>query len=180
MKIGGRTIKGVNIFTRVFPRENSEPIVLKMAAVLDMDEFDKNYPAPEPPTIIFPDGRKAKDIEAKKYKEAISDYSSMRFNYMVLKSLQATEGLEWDTVDMSKPETWGNYVEDLKNADFSTAEQTCIINDVFNVNSLNDEKLKSAKADFIRSQSQASADSAAQSSLKVEPGTTESGEPVNV
>jgi len=146
-----------------------------MQAVLDMSGFDDNYPRPDAPTVKLANGKKFQDTEDKKYKEALSDYAELRFCYMILKSLEATPGLEWDTVDMSKPETWANYQKDLKAAGFNINEINRILQEVFDVNALNDDKLKEAKDRFTRSQA-LQAESEVQYSQKDELGNTESGE----
>lgn len=178
MKIGGKSINGPNVITLVLPRESGEDIVIKAQAVLDMDEFDNNHPAPEAPTIVeAKTGNKRKDTSDKKYLAALTTHGEMRFNYMILKSLEATPGLEWDTVKMDDPSTWGNYQNDLKSAGFSNSERNRIAMAVFDANSLNEDRLKEARDRFIRSQAAAASE---QSSLKDGLLTTESGGPANV
>lgn len=174
MKIGGREVKGPNVVTLVLPRGDDDQIVIMAQAVLDMEAFEKMFPSPVPPTVVVAKtGEKRPDFEDGKYKKKLEEHGTLRFNYMILKSLEATPGLEWDTVDMSNHETWKNYEEDLKNAGFSAPERNRINLAVFEANSLSEDKLKEARDRFTRSQLQAHLE---QSSLKEEPSSTVSGE----
>jgi hypothetical protein len=153
MKIAGRKIEGPNVITLVLPREDGQDIVIKAQAVLDMDDFDNNYPAPLPPTIVYgKSGEIKKDVDDPAYKKKLESHNTKRFSYMILKSLEATPELEWETVNMADPETWGNYESELKEAGFSNAERNRISMAVFDANALNETKLKEALARFIKSQ----------------------------
>ena len=176
MKVAGKAISGPNVVVLVFPREGGEDIVFKARAVLEMDDYDKLYPSPEPPTVTKKDLTQFKDVNDKNYLVKLGKYNEQRFTYMILKSLEATPGLEWDTVKMDDPTTWENYTEDLKNAGFSQSERNQLMMIVFEANSLNEQKLKEAKDRFSLSQSLAAQASLSQ---KVEASTTESGEPAN-
>lgn len=177
MKVGGKVIDKPNELILAIPREN-EDIIFKVRAVLDMDEFDKLCPEPVPPTIVNARTQEKRlDYKDKKYMEKAEKHSRQRFDYLVLKSLEATDGLEWDTVKMDDPETWQNWEQDMKNAFFSIAELQRIRLAVFDANSLNEEKLKEARDRFTRSQAAAKSE---QSSQKEEHSSMESGEPASV
>ena len=72
---------------------------------------------------------------------------------MFLKSLSATEDLEWETVDMSDPDTWGNFAEEL-DAVFTPAEQSAITDIVMSACGFNQDKIEEATRLFIASQGQ--------------------------
>lgn len=178
MKIGGKKISGPNVTTIVFPRgdDNDNAIVFKVQAVLDTDEFESLCPLPEPPTIVRKDGTKSKDVNDPKYLAKMTKYNTLRFTYTILKSLAATPGLEWETVNMSDPETWQNYEIDLKNAGISLSERNHLLMAVLDTNSISEDRLKEARDHFLRSQAKRAEES---SSQKDEPSITESGEPAS-
>lgn len=152
MRIGNRELMGANEEIIVIPRGDSEPIVFKARAVVDMSGFDALCPLPKPPTKILKGGKRVEDVESRQFQYEVNEYSQKKVHYIVLKSLEATEGLEWDTVNMSDNTTWGNYLKDLKRAEFSEVEITKIVKGVLTANCLNEEILDKARADFLASQ----------------------------
>jgi hypothetical protein len=153
MKIGGKTVEGINVEYCVLPRGDNpdDAVVFKAQAVLDMSGFDKLCPVPKAPKKNVK-GVMIEDIERPDYKAMIEIYSNNRMTYMILKSLEATEGLEWDTVDLSDSSTWENYKKDLTNAGFSEIEIMRIINCVMTANCLNETRLEEARNSFLLSQ----------------------------
>lgn len=152
MKLNGQEIKGPNVITLALPRGDDEAIIIKAKSVLDLSEFDKLCPEPKPPIRLKPGGRKIEDKNDDKYKTALADFASNRIHYMVIKSLEATEELTWDTVILSDPSTWKNYQEELKKAFFSDIEINRIVNAVFEANCLSEMKLEEARQRFLQQQ----------------------------
>lgn len=151
MKIGGKTPSAPKPELIVIPREDGD-IVLQAAAVLDDTEFDTVCPAPLPPIVTKRGGTQFKDTEDRKYLEKLSGHSRKRFAWLILKSLQATPDLVWETIDMKNPDTWLNYEKELQNSGFVQAEINRIIQGVMDANAMNDEKVKQAKDRFLLSQ----------------------------
>ncbi len=176
MKIAGKKIEGVNTEIVVIPRGEGEPIVFTCKAVLDMKPFDKLCPMPKPPMVVKPGGKRYEDTESPSYKAQIDINARQRMNYMILKSLEATEGLEWETVNLSDPSTWDNYTQELMESGFSQIEILRIVNTAASANCLDEGRLERARNDFLAG----AADRAnGQYSQKVEPVSIPSGEPVN-
>ena len=113
MKIKGKNIEAPSEEVIVFPR-NDGNIVFKAKPVKGYEDFDKVCPAPQPESIMKPGGAQSQDVENPKYKKALDDWAGQKTHWMILKSLSATDDLEWDTVDMSKPETYENYIKELE------------------------------------------------------------------
>ena len=149
MKIKGKKVSGANECIIVIPRGVGEDIILKARAVLDMDAFDKICPPPEPPVKMIPGGKKVSNPRSKGYLKEIERHSEKRLTYIILMSLQATEGLEWETVDLDDHSTWGNFRKELKDSGFSSVEVNRIIGDCVNVNALNDDKIEEARERFL-------------------------------
>ncbi len=176
MKLNGKTLIKPNIELIIIPRGDGEDIVFKAQGVNDTTVFDKLCPTPEPPTRIYPGGRKAQDVTAPEYLKSLAEQNSQRFHFMMLESLKVTEGLEWDTVDISRPETWKNYADELAAAGLTNTEINMVVNGVMAANCLNEDRIEEARQRFLVSQQEALEKS---STLKGEQPSTESGEPVN-
>jgi hypothetical protein len=151
LKINGETIQGPNIETIYIPR-GDKMIVLKAEAVLSYDDFDKLCPTPKPPVKLMKGGKKIIDVEDPGYKAAMDEWASNRSRWMFIKSLSATEGLEFDTIKLSDPSTWTNFEKELTEAGFSDVEQRRIVNGVMTANCLNEAKLEEARDAFLLSQ----------------------------
>lgn len=153
MKIKGKKIEGPNIETIVIPRGNDPEnyLVFKAQAVLDFSEFDALCPRPEPPIKLLKGGKRAIDKEAPTYQTAINLWGMRRFAWTVIKSLEATEDLEWETVDFGNPDSWANYEQELHDAGFTIAEMNLLLDGVMTANSMNSEKLDQAREAFLAS-----------------------------
>lgn len=154
MKIKGRTIAGPNVELIVIPRGDRESVVLKAKAVVDYDAFDALVPVPVPPMITHRGEKVAvPNFEDPDYRKASRERFTKRANWIMLESLSATEGLEWDTIRMNEPSTWTNIDSELKTAGFSKAEVNMISNAVSVANGLDDEKIKEARDRFLSGES---------------------------
>lgn len=173
MKMNGREIKGPNVEYIVIPRQNGD-LIFKAQAILSMDYFHSLVPIPKPQIMVLPTGERKPIADDPGYKSQVKDYSDKRFDYMIITSLQATEGLEWSTVQYTNPDTWKNYETELKESGFTFQEIQLIVGGVLAANSLNEEKLKEAKDRFLATL--ASTNQSAQSLLEEGEKTTPSGE----
>ncbi len=152
MKINGKKIDKPSAEICVIPRETGD-IVFKAEAVLDFTEFDKLCPEPEMKRQKNVKTGSVKMIKGKDYEQLVEEHATARMNYMIIKSLESTDGLEWDNIDISKPETWSNYEDELQESGLSMAEINMIVNIVLVANSLDDRKYKEARERFLASQS---------------------------
>jgi len=175
MKINGRKLEGPNVEILVLPRSDGD-IVFKAQAVLDNTPFEKLCPQPKPPTMIKRGVGLVEDVESPVYKTELKNYATRRIEWLILESLKATEGLEWDTVNMSDSSTWKNYEKDLKNAGFGQYEINRIEQLVLDVNCLNESKMDEARKRFLLGQVQTQNNSTSQI---IEQPNTQSGEHVN-
>lgn len=178
MKIAGKKIEGPNIETIVIPRGNDldDAIVFKAASVLDFDEFDALCPRPQAPVKMVKGGKTVPDLTRPSYKASIEDYAKKRIAWIVLKSLEATEELVWEQVNIDDPTTWLKFEEELKAAGFSSVECHRIVNGVMSANCLDESKLDKAREDFLASRRVALEEL---SSQEDELNSTPSGEPAS-
>lgn len=151
MKLNGQRIEGPNRDIVVIPRGDREDIVFTIEAVLDMDSFEQMCPAPKPPLRKMKDGVDIPVLTDPAYVKALDQYAEKRVAWMVLKSLEATEGLEWDKVDISDSSTWLLLREELNDAGFSSVEINRIIGGAIAVNALSEAKVQAARDRFLLS-----------------------------
>jgi len=151
MKIKGKKIENPNREIIPIPRGMEDDIVFIADAVLDMEPFDKMCPPPIP-TMRKIDGIDVPNLRDPHYLKKIEKHATKRIAWLVLTSLEGTEGLEWETVDVSDPSTWHLFREELKSAGFSNMEIDRIVAGVISVNALSESKIEAARARFLLSQ----------------------------
>lgn len=174
MRIKGQEISGPNEELIVIPRGQSQ-IVLKARAVLEYDDFERLCPEPNPPFVLKPGGRKEHNFNDPKYRAAQAQRVKQQTYFMFTKSLMATEGLEWETIDLNRPDTWLNFDNELKSSGFSLIERGMITRGIMVANNLDDTKVEEARQRFLQSLQVSDDDS---SSQKDGPTSTPPGEPV--
>lgn len=153
MKYKGKEISKVNREIIPLTREDGD-IILIATAIENWDEFESLVSEPVPPEILKPGGRKIINRDDPKYKQEMSKYAEMRTSYMIVKSLSDTPDLEFELIDLKKPETWGNYVEEFRQAGVTEYEQIRIMQGVMRANALDEEMIKEARERFLQEASQ--------------------------
>ncbi len=178
MKINGVKVKGAFEEVVVLPRTGSPNLVFKARAVLDYEPFEKLCPEPKPPVIQFAGAlAPAENVEDAGYKKRFNEWAEMKTHFMVLVSLQATPGLEWEKVTMGDHTTWKNYQKEMGEAGLSPAEQGRVIMCVSVANGLDQSKIDEATESFLVDQA---ALAATQDSPASAQPVTPSGAPASV
>lgn len=167
MRYKGKQLKGPKTETLVIPREPTyEPgpngqaagtridndVVFIAQAVLDFTAFDLLCPPPLPPNILKPGGVESKNLDDPDYKKAINEWGVKKRDWLILKSLELTPDIEWETVKMDDPETYVNYKQELVDAGFNTQEITMIVGLALKVNSVDEDKMEEARQRFLARQ----------------------------
>jgi hypothetical protein len=154
MKIKGKKLSGPNKIFIVLPRDG-EDLCFVAQGVLDYDEFNKLCPLPKPPMVRRKgDDEGTPDFSDPKYQESIQKYGAEKSAWMILKSLEPTEGLEFETIKMDDHTTWTNVYKELKDAGLCDMEITRIIDGVMEANCLSDERVEEARTRFLASKLQ--------------------------
>jgi hypothetical protein len=125
---------------------------------------------------MLPGGIQSQDIENADYKRKMHDWSMRKYDWMVLKSLQATEELEWETVNISEPSTWSGWRKEMESAGLSNMEVSRIEGIVIDACGLNQSKIDEATKRFLADQARALRNGSSHSS---EQSNMPSGEPVS-
>ncbi len=151
MKMHGEVVSGPNIEYLVIPRGNGKDIVFKFQAVLDTKKMHEILKAPKPSERMYPGGKIVEDRDDPAFKAQMLDFGNAKFNYMILRSIEATEGLEWSTVNMEDPQTWGNWETEMQAAGFNANEIQLVQITAAAANALDQSKLDEARARFLAS-----------------------------
>ena len=151
MKLQGKTFDGPNEEFLVIPRKGQD-LIFKARAVLDYEEFNRLVQKPKPPKAIKPGGEAQLLTTDAGYLQQLDAWATAQTNYLILKSLEATPDLEWETVKMDDPSTWDNWRSELDKAFFTDREKTRIVNLVWAANGIDDEKLEEARKRFLAGQ----------------------------
>jgi hypothetical protein len=147
MRIKGTEIPMPQEEVVVIPRE-PENFVFTLKPVLDFSKFEEMCPEPTPPKKTFPGGREETDYENPTFRDKLEDWSRKRGHWIQLESLSATEGLEWETVELSDPETWKNYADEMQKT-LSPSEFMKIIQAISVACGLDSSKIEEATANFL-------------------------------
>lgn len=150
MKLQGKKA-GLNQDVIVFPREHGD-FVFRAQAVQDWDEFDAKCPAPIAPEYKTPDGTAIRRTDSPEYLAECEKHDVKKSAYLFLKSIEITEGLEWEKVDREKPSTWKHWREELTEFGLSIREVMLLESLVMEVNALSHGKLEAARKNFFRAQ----------------------------
>jgi hypothetical protein len=150
MKLRGKTISGPNIEYIVIPRHDGD-LVFKAQAVLDMAEFEELVKLPKPGKKMLPGGKVVEDRDDAAFRSGVKDYADKRYAFIILKSLSATDGLEWDTVKLSDPDTWLGWDKEMEKAGCTFNEINLIQVGIAAANGLSQDKLDEARARFLAS-----------------------------
>lgn len=148
MKIKGKVIINDNMEIVVIPRK-TENLVFKFNPVLDYKEFDNYVKEPVAPTVTKAGGEKFLDLEDSNYKIQTIDYFRKRSQWSFLKSMSATEDLEFDLIKMNDPETWGLLDKEFQEAGFTPSEINRLYNAYHLANSMSDERFEEARESFL-------------------------------
>jgi len=151
MKMNGMKLECPNQVTLVLPRPDGD-LVFTAKAVTGYEEFDVLCPEPKPQVRTIKGGKKQEMTTAPEFLQALAEHNQRRMCWIFLKSLQATEGLEWETVKIEDSNTWTNYVDELKASGFSPVEINRINTLVLQANCLDEEMLESARKAFLAGQ----------------------------
>jgi hypothetical protein len=149
MKLKGIKIEGPQEHIIVLPRQRGENLVFKFVAVLDFTDFENLCPVPKPRQVTKPGGQKSLLLDDPKYLEALGIWAERKTHYSFLRSISATDNLEWETVNMGDPETWQNYETELTEAGLTEPERVRLLNVYSEVQGLDQRKIDEATESFL-------------------------------
>lgn len=175
MKIKGKTFTEAPKKDIVILRGDEE-VLFSIQAILNYDEFQELCPVPKPPVRQKAGGEITPVFDDPKYNKELTEWADRRSNWMFIKGLQATPDLEWESVILSEPDTWGNWKKEFADAGFTDAQTAYLFRSMIDLNGLDSTKIEKATKDFLATRELRQK---ALSSLDSEPSSTQSGEPAS-
>lgn len=151
MKIKGKKYDTPKESVVVLPRD-PEDVVFKFRAVVDESDFDRLCPLPIPPKKKVKGGAQVSDTNSPAYIANLTAYAERRQGWLFLKSISATEDLDWEgVIDMQDPTTWPKWRQALMDSGFNAAELQLIYSGFTDANNLDSAKVEEAKQRFLAS-----------------------------
>ena len=148
MKLHGKKLDAPNNVIIPIPRESGD-IILMASPILDYSDFEKMCPEPEPREMLKPGGVREIMFNDPEFLKARVEWGEKRTAWISITSLSATEGLEWENVQLGDPDTWSGWCDELKAGGITDFEISRIINAIFTANGFNQEKIDEALANFL-------------------------------
>lgn len=143
MKVQGRKPSGLREELLVLPREDGD-YAFKFRAV--SEDFPEKRPEPARKLVK---GAIVQDANDPEYRTRLDEWAVRKAHWHFLMSIAATEGLEWETVNIEQPATWANWEEELKNSGWSDAERQAIWQTYIKANFLSEDMLDEARKRFL-------------------------------
>lgn len=175
MKIAGLTIKPYQEHT--FDILGSQ-VTFRAGVVTDYKTFTTMCPMPKPPLRIMRGGDKIENVNDPGFKKKMEKYNTARVVYMIMKSLEMTEGLEFTICNLEEPEslTMENLLEEFTSAGIPEMFGHKIINLATSANGLTESILEAARKDFSEETLQEAESPEKFASQSIEASSMQSGE----
>lgn len=153
MKLNGASVDARYVETVVIPRGASQ-FVFKARPLTSEDDkfFEEICVKPTPPTFTVPGGKTETDDTNAQFVKDRKAWSDRRSEFLFMRSLSATDDLEWDTVVDTDPSTWGNLEDELLAAGFLNPEIIVVFNAAIAANGLDTSKIEEATKSFLATQ----------------------------
>ena len=172
MKVNGKEISGPKIITVVIPA-GDDFVEFRFRCLTEKDDFSAVVPPPVPPTVIRPGKGRMNNFEDPAFKASLKAWEVQEFHHKILKSMDATEGLIWTTVDMTDPSTYDKWSKEV-NESFGRNVADVLYVKYREANILDEGMLEEARKSFLLLQE---SEQKASTSLLSAALTTPSGEP---
>lgn len=148
MKVNGIKLDAPRIVKVYLPIANDGAVEFKFRPLRSDEDFEKVLSKPKPKVGMAPGGAVHHKVDDPAYKLAIASWINKKLDWEFLTSISVTDGLEWSTVDIDKPETWGNWRTDLEKI-FAVGEINKVFEGFLNAQYISEEVMEKARATFL-------------------------------
>lgn len=152
MKIKGQRLSAPSVAVIPVIRNNEE-YIFQVQPVLDYTDFETLCPHPKAPILKKPSGE-VSDVTDPAYIKLMEKWAQKMTSWMMIKSLEATEGLEWETVKLNEPDTWVLWDKELMDSGLTARELNKLVLAIMDVCGLNEAKVEEARQRFLASRAQ--------------------------
>jgi hypothetical protein len=178
MKVNGKSLDSLRIVKVYLPVAGEDAVEFKFRPLRSSENFDKVCPRPKPVKQVRPGGGETLDYSSPRYKAQVETWARQKTDWEFLISISATDALEWETVDMEKPDTWGNWRPEMEKV-FPESHIVRLYQGFVDAQYLTEETMEKARQLFLQRTLEASDQSSTNHSPSDEKTSTPSGEPVN-
>lgn len=148
MKVNGKTLDKPRVVKVYLPIADSEAVEFKFRPLRSDEDFENVLSRPKPKQRMAPGGSVHANVDDPAYKQALSAWVNKKLDWEFLTSISITDGLEWETVKMEDPETWGNWRNDLEKA-FGFSEINKVFEGFMNAQYISEELMEDARKTFL-------------------------------
>lgn len=148
MKVNGKTLDKPRIVKVYLPIANNDAVEFQFRPLRGDEDFEKVLTKPRPKQRMAPGGSVHSNFDDPGYKTAINAWVNKKLDWEFLTSISITEGLEWETVKIEDPETWGNWRADLEKA-FGFSEINKVFEGFMNAQYISEEVMEDARKTFL-------------------------------
>lgn len=148
MKVNGKTLTGPRIVKTYLPTSDGGAVEFQFRPLRADEKYTDICPRPNPPEVIQPGGIRSANPEDAGYKIALKAWSDRKWDWEFLKSVSQTTGLEWETVDPEKAETWGNWENEV-NEHFGPSAAAHLTNCFVDAQFITEDGIERARASFL-------------------------------
>lgn len=137
----------------VFPRPAEKESIALWVRALDeeWDVWNEKCPAPPIPVETGADGEVIELEEDEGYLAQLQNWGVLQTDFLVVFSITFDANpLEWDSVKLDKPSTWRHWRTEILELGLSRIELNKVLAKCIAVNSLNEDLMDQARADFLR------------------------------
>ena len=149
MKLNGKDESRMEMVIPI-PRPSGDDLVFIMTPVVSYEDFSRLCQMPKPPILKKAGGVEVADVEDEGFLAQLRNYAEQQAHFVFLNSVKKTPGLEFDTVDMEKPSTWGNYQKEMAAFGLTDAEVARLIRAAQAANGLDDGLVDEARNRYFR------------------------------
>lgn len=152
MKLGDLTKSKLKL-VEVFPRAGMKyGLIFEAKPVESLEIFNKHCPEPEPPKLRKAGGVVVDDVDDPGYIELRKKFYLLMEDFLVVHGVFGTpeSPLEWETVKLDVPSTWGGWRDEARDFGLTASEISRIVRLAIRANSLNDDYIDEARDRYFR------------------------------
>lgn len=148
MKVNGKILSGPRLVRVYLPISDDGAVEFVFRALRVDERFTDVCPRPVAPLVAKPGGVQFHDVEDAGYKTAIDSWADKKFDWEFLKSISATDGLEWSTVKDGEPETWKLWKNEIEEA-FGVNGKDFLLKSFIDAQYITEETVERARESFL-------------------------------
>jgi hypothetical protein len=148
MKVNGIQLQGLRTIEVYLPVNGGEVVCFKFRPLRSDENFEDVMPRPKAPTRILPGNKVMHATDDPTYKKMLGEWIVKKFNWEFLKSIDVTEDLHFETVDLNDPSTWDNWRKEMMEY-FGEGLTVKVFQGYLDAQYIDEEQMEKARARFL-------------------------------